>query len=165
MYLMLTVNRRKKKPCGALSGFTLIEIAAVILILSILIGAYLLRLHGATNGGNTAAVKQQVLSLEGAAHNYAAAIGAVNYSGLSSFISQYTTATGNSTSILPQAYTSAGIPNAYTGTGILGSASVATEYQITESALPPDACSGLASFFSQHGSASCSGGTLTVIGQ
>lgn len=151
---------RKKK-----NGFTLIEIAVVLLILGILVGFFLTRTHGAVNGGNAAAVKQQILALEGAAHNYAANIGSLNYSGLSSYISTYTTASGNTSSILPQAYTSSGIINAFQGPAVLESAANPATFQIVEPNLPSDICSSLATFFSQHGTATCSGGTLTVVTQ
>ena len=151
---------KKKK-----NGFTLIEIAIVILIISILVGFFMSRMHGSLNGANVTAVKQQVLTLEGAARNYASAIGSLNYSGLSSYMGTYTTATGNTSSILPQTYTSAGILNAFQGYAQLESSSNQASFQIVEPNLPPDACLQLAQFFSQHGTASCSGGVLTVISQ
>ena len=122
-------------------------------------------MHGSLNGANVTAVKQQVLTLEGAARNYASAIGSLNYSGLTSYITSYTTATGNTSSILPQTYTSAGILNAFQGYAQLGSSSNQAAFQISEPNLPPDACTQLAEFFTQHGTASCSGGTLIVISQ
>ena len=151
---------KKKK-----NGFTLIEIAIVILIISILVGFFMSRMHGSLNGANVTAVKQQVLTLEGAARNYASAIGSLNYSGLSSYMGTYTTATGNTSSILPQTYTSAGILNAFQGYAQLESSSNPAAFQIVEPNLPPDACTQLAQFFSQHGTAYCSGGVLTVISQ
>ena len=151
---------KKKK-----NGFTLIEIAIVILIISILVGFFMSRMHGSLNGANVTAVKQQVLTLEGAARNYASAIGSLNYSGLSSYMGTYTTATGNTSSILPQTYTSAGILNAFQGYAQLGSSSNQAAFQIVEPNLPPDACQQLAEFFSQHGTASCNGNTLIVISQ
>lgn len=147
------------------NGFTLIEIAIVILIISILVGFFMSRMHGSLNGANVTAVKQQVLTLEGAARNYASAIGSLNYSGLSSYISSYTTATGNTSSILPQTYTSAGILNAFQGYATVGSSSNPAAFEISEPNIPPDACAQLAEFFSQHGTASCNGGTLIVISQ
>ena len=151
---------KKKK-----NGFTLIEIAIVILIISILVGFFMSRMHGSLNGANVTAVKQQVLTLEGAARNYASAIGSLNYSGLSSYMGTYTTATGNTSSILPQTYTSAGILNAFQGYAQLESSSNPAAFQIVEPNLPPDACQQLTEFFSQHGTASCNGNTLIVISQ
>ena len=151
---------RKRK-----NGFTLIETAVVVLILSILIAAYLIRTHAAINGGNSAAIKAQILALEAAAHDYASNIGALNYSGLSSFIATYTTASGNTSSILPQSYTSAGILNAFQGYAVLSSSANAAAFQITEPNLPSDTCNSLATFFSQHGTATCSGGILTIVSQ
>ena len=152
---------RKKR-----NGFTLIEIAVVILIIATMVTAFLMRTHGAINEGNVAAVKQQATELEQVAHNYAANIGQPNYSGLSAFISGAVGTPG----LLPQGYTASGIPNAFNGVGTLASSGSANQFTITETSLPADGCAQLATFFSSHmnnglGTATCSGGTLTITTQ
>ena len=55
------------------NGFTLIEISAVLVILAVLITAAMVGINPSINSGNTAAVKQQIVTLEGVARGYAGA--------------------------------------------------------------------------------------------
>lgn len=149
-------------------GFTLIEVAVVLLIISVLVAAFLTHINGSIHSANIAAVKQQVLALEQVAHEYAAnTTGQPGgpYVGLGSYTSGGYIA--GQTSLLPSAYTSAGILNAFGGTGILTNASNGNPYEaeIMETGLPSDACTQLAASFLLHAQSSCSGNTLTLLFQ
>lgn len=162
---MSILSKKKKKILKQDGGFTLIEIAVVLLIISILTAAIITHLNGSIHSANITAVKQQILSLQQVAHEYAAnTTGQPGgpYVGLGSYTSGGYIS--GQTSLLPSAYTSSGIPNAFGGNGILTNASNGNPYEasITETGLPSDACTQLAASFLLHAQSSCSGNTLTI---
>lgn len=149
-----------------LSGFTLIELMVVLLIIGILTAVGLRATTSSVSNAKTTAVVHDVTTLMSAAHAYAGNTYGQEggtYLGLSSIVSGgYTSAP----SLLPKSYTTSGMQNSFGGEGFLSTASNPYQYQITESGIPQDACSEIMSKLSSLSvTATCSSGTLTVIGQ
>lgn len=168
MILWSTLHRRHRWPlfCSVRKpflrrAFTLVETAVVIFIMGITTAWAITHLRGSIEGANIASVKENIGTLEGVAHSYAmvtAGQAGGIYSGLSPV---------NAPTIFPQMYVSTGyLPNAFGGEGtVVPNSSNPDEFIVTETGLPPDACTQLQQAYASHGSDLCSGTTFTITEQ
>ncbi len=149
------------------NGFATLEVIVAIAVVAIITFAMATELHGFLNGGKAAALKQQIFSLMNVAHSYesttAGQLGG-DYNGLTAYTS--TGYIAGSTSLLPESYTSNGLPNPFGGYGILETTpGNPYTYTIIEPGIPTDVCEQTATAFSYHAQATCSGNTFTLVAQ
>ena len=153
-------EERKKRP-PADSGFTMIEMMAVLMAIAFLTWLLAPKIQGFLGGSKVAATEESIQGLIDAAHSYAATNGAL-YTGLSAHFSTGYSAT--TTPDIPTNYTSSGSPNPFGGSGTV-SETGPLSFVVTETMIPAGSCSQLANHFLSEGAPSCSGGTFTFTGQ
>lgn len=158
------LNRSFRRIRGKDGGFTQVELAVVLLVIAILTGAAMLGYQSFQNAGRISALNTQIGKLINVAQGYGqgnAAAGNGVYTGLTQYVSNGYSAT--SASLLPTNYTTNGIQNPYGGYGSLSTSSDPNRFNVIETGLPPDVCTTqIAPPYNIHGTASCSGGVLTI---
>jgi len=155
-----------KKPSDA--GFTMIELAVVLIVIAILTGAAMLGYSSFQNSGKTAALRIQITKLMDAAKAYGQSIGGNPY-GTYYNIGTYAAQgyNGGQNALLPSSYTPSGVVNAFGGQGVISAGPSTSTFTITETGLSSDVCQNLYLSFSGHvvSGSGCSSGTLTLIFQ
>lgn len=166
-YVMLTRTLASLRLRGKDGGFTQVELAVVLLVIAVLTGASMVGYQSFQTSGKTAAVRMQIGKLISAANAYAQSIAGNPYGTYYNLAAYAATGyNGGANSLLPSAYTSAGISNAFGGMGTLAAGTTNYTYTVIETALPSDVCTNLYTSFQAHlVSGSCSGGTLTLVFQ
>ncbi len=145
------------------SGFTMIELSVVLLVIGILVAAALLGYNSFVNGGKIAATKTEIEKLIETAHNYAQAnAGQVGgtYNGLTAYASGGYVA--GSTTMLPSSYTAQGVLNPYGGYGTIATGTNPNQFTLSETGLSTDGCTAILNAYSSHGTGTCAGGTLSL---
>ena len=145
------------------SGFTMIELSVVLLVIGILVAAALLGYNSFVNGGKIAATKTEIEKLIETAHNYAQAnAGQVGgtYNGLTAYASGGYVA--GTTTMLPSSYTAQGVLNPYGGYGTIATGTNSNQFTLSETGLSTDGCTAILNAYSSHGTGSCAGGTLSL---
>jgi len=154
--------KSRVKPSDA--GFTMIELAVVLIVIAILTGAAMIGYQSFKNAGRIAATNAQIGRLINVAQSYGqgnAAAGIGVYSGLTQYAANgYNPTTA---SLLPTSYTTNGLQNPYGGYGSLSTGSDPNRFYLTETGLPPDVClNEIAPLYNLHGTSSCTDGVLTI---